>query len=193
MLKRAGSDFRSKVSGRMMFIYAVVLIAFFGISIPAAAINITVIVCLPSEEIIQFEIKDIEKDYMDVNIIKSLINKKTGISPESQHLYSLYYPGGRELEDNYLLLRIYSDTGNCLVVELRVDGSYPPAPEPTTEPVYEDPVFYALPEDEIGAYAIRQDGTKEYLLFHTYDICMDWLASDELCAGFERCFHKDGK
>ena len=51
----------------------------------------------------------------------------------------------------------------------------------------------SLPEDEIGAYAIRQDGTKEYLLFHTYDICMDWLASDELCTGFERCFHKDGK
>ncbi len=50
---------------------------------------------------------------------------------------------------------------------------------------------YALPEDEIGAYALRADGTKEYLLFHTYDICMQWLGSDELCRGYERCFHKE--
>ena len=50
---------------------------------------------------------------------------------------------------------------------------------------------YALPEDEIGAYAILQDGTKEYLLFHTYNICMAYLGSDELCRGYERCFHKD--
>ena len=49
---------------------------------------------------------------------------------------------------------------------------------------------YALPEDEIGAYHILPDGTKEYLLFHTYDICMAWLGSDELCRGPERCFHK---
>ncbi|MBQ6482155.1 MAG: InlB B-repeat-containing protein [Anaerolineaceae bacterium] len=51
---------------------------------------------------------------------------------------------------------------------------------------------YALPEDEIGAYAILQDGTKEYLLFHTYDICMNYLGSDELCRSYERCFHKEG-
>ncbi|MBQ6341831.1 MAG: Ig-like domain-containing protein [Anaerolineaceae bacterium] len=49
---------------------------------------------------------------------------------------------------------------------------------------------YALPEDEIGAYHILPDGTKEYLLFHTYNICMAWLGSDELCRGPERCFHK---
>ena len=48
----------------------------------------------------------------------------------------------------------------------------------------------ALPEDEVGAYKILQDGTKMYLLFHTYDICMDWLGSDDLCRGYERCFHK---
>ncbi len=57
----------------------------------------------------------------------------------------------------------------------------------------EEPVVYPLPEDEIGAYWIRKDGTKEYLLFHTYDICMSWLGKDELCRGYERCFHKDGK
>ena len=50
---------------------------------------------------------------------------------------------------------------------------------------------YSLPEDEIGAYSIRADGTKEYLLFHTYDICMQWLGSDEMCRGYERCFHKE--
>ena len=49
----------------------------------------------------------------------------------------------------------------------------------------------ALPEDEIGAYRLNDDGTKEYLLFHTYDICMKWLGSDELCRGYERCFHKE--
>ena len=50
---------------------------------------------------------------------------------------------------------------------------------------------YALPEDEIGAYAMRKDGTKEYLLFHTYDICMAYLGRDDLCRGYERCFHKE--
>ena len=48
----------------------------------------------------------------------------------------------------------------------------------------------ALPEDEIGAYQLRADGTKEYLLFQTYDICMAFLGRDELCRGYERCFHK---
>ena len=55
----------------------------------------------------------------------------------------------------------------------------------------EEPKVYALPEDEIGAYTLRKDGTKEYLLFHTYDICMQYLGSDELCRGYERCFHKE--
>ena len=61
------------------------------------------------------------------------------------------------------------------------------------QPKYEEPVVYPLPEDEIGAYWLKKDGTKEYLLFQTYDICMDWLGSDELCRGYERCYHKDGK
>lgn len=59
--------------------------------------------------------------------------------------------------------------------------------------VPDEPVVYILPEDEIGAYALRADGTKEYLLFHTYDICMAWLGREDLCEGPERCFHKDGK
>ena len=105
----------------------------------------------------------------------------------------LYYQGEELKEGSLIDYGIDGKSRSGYRLVLRVDESYPPAPEPTTVPVYEEPVFYALPEDEIGAYAIRQDGTKEYLLFHTYDICMDWLASDELCSGFEHCFHKDGK
>ena len=55
----------------------------------------------------------------------------------------------------------------------------------------EEPVVRALPEDEIGAYKLNEDGTKEYLLFHTYSLCMNWLGRDELCRGYERCFHKE--
>ena len=53
-----------------------------------------------------------------------------------------------------------------------------------------EPVVYPLPEDEIGAYALRKDGTKEYLLFQTYDICMWYLGSEELCESNQRCYHK---
>ena len=42
-----------------------------------------------------------------------------------------------------------------------------------------------------GAYTIDKNGVKEYLIFHTYDICMQWLGSDDLCSGHERCFHKE--
>lgn len=39
-----------------------------------------------------------------------------------------------------------------------------------------------LPEDEIGAYAIDPvTGEKIYLLFHTYEICMNWLGDDVRC------------
>ena len=55
----------------------------------------------------------------------------------------------------------------------------------------EGPYVYPLPEDEIGAYKQDPFGNKEYLLFHTYDICMQYLGSDELCSGYERCFHKE--
>ena len=54
----------------------------------------------------------------------------------------------------------------------------------------DDIAVYSLPEDEIGAYVIYQNGEKEYLVFHTYEICMNYLGSDDLCRGYERCFHK---
>ena len=54
----------------------------------------------------------------------------------------------------------------------------------------DEPVVYALPEDEIGAYVEGPDGEREYLIFQTYDICMAYLGSEDLCRGNERCFHK---
>ena len=59
------------------------------------------------------------------------------------------------------------------------------------KPQEEEELFIiGLPEDEIGAYAERPDGTREYLIFQTYDICMNYLGSEELCYGNERCYHK---
>ena len=74
----------------------------------------------------------------------------------------------------------FSQSGEILVYLLWDDGSRP----------VEEIRVVALPEDEIGAYQLRPDGTKEYLLFQTYDICMAYLGSDELCRGPERCYHK---
>ena len=51
-------------------------------------------------------------------------------------------------------------------------------------------VWARILADVTGAYALRTDGTKEYLLFHTYEICMNYLGRDELCRGPERCYHK---
>ena len=55
----------------------------------------------------------------------------------------------------------------------------------------EEPVVYPLPEDEIGAYTILDDGTKEYLLFHTYDICMRWLGWEDLCRDNHHSYQKE--
>ena len=48
----------------------------------------------------------------------------------------------------------------------------------------------ALPEDSIGAYAINDDGEKEYVVFHTYEICMNYLGNDELCRSGGRTYNK---
>ena len=56
----------------------------------------------------------------------------------------------------------------------------------------EEIAIIPLPEDEIGAYTLRPDGSKEYLIFQTYEICMRYLGSEEECAGHERCYHKEG-
>ena len=51
--------------------------------------------------------------------------------------------------------------------------------------------IYALPEDEIGAYTIDENGVKVYLLFHTKKICEQWLGPGAHCENYERCFHKE--
>ena len=84
--------------------------------------------------------------------------------------YELSAKGELNVKDGKIIVRIYLFWDN---------GSRP-----------EEVRVVALPEDEIGAYKLRPDGTKEYLLFQTYDICMAWLGSDELCRGPERCYHK---
>ena len=83
---------------------------------------------------------------------------------------------GNETETNAVRLTILVQWG---WKEVSVKG-----PEPEVIRVV------ALPEDEIGAYQLRADGTKEYLIFQTYDICMAYLGRDELCRGPERCYHK---
>ena len=101
-----------------------------------------------------------------------------------------------EGEDGLLVIRgtvpSYIDGYNRLLYifrlgDTKVANIYP---DGRVEIKYVEPPVYPLPEDEIGAYAIRKDGTKEYLIFQTYDICMTYLGRDELCAGPERCYHK---
>ena len=46
----------------------------------------------------------------------------------------------------------------------------------------------SMPEDEIGAYAIGDDGEKVYVIFQTFDICMSYLGDEELCRN--RTFNK---
>ncbi|MBQ6481799.1 MAG: hypothetical protein IJI45_11835, partial [Anaerolineaceae bacterium] len=102
-------------------------------------------------------------------VVKVSPSKVSGVAPMNQ-VYTLTneaWPGGREL----------------ITIYLKWDDGKRSEPERIK--------VYALPEDEIGAYTILKDGTKEYLIFHTYDICMQWLGSDELCRGYERCFHKE--
>lgn len=80
------------------------------------------------------------------------------------------------------------------------EPTYPPEwdidPDP---PVIPDPVkvpekisVVPLPEDGIGAYRIDpESGQKEYLLFQTYEICMQWLGDDAKCRDSHYCYGKD--
>ncbi|MBQ6505551.1 MAG: Ig-like domain-containing protein [Flexilinea sp.] len=84
---------------------------------------------------------------------------------------------------SYTLSAVAGFTGQKFTVTLFWNGDSKPAEEVIA--------VYALPEDEVGAYRLNDDGTKEYLLFQTYDICMRYLGRDDLCRGYERCFHKE--
>ena len=82
MLQRTGSKFRSKGFSRLMFIYAVVLIAFFGISAAASAFQITV-VNIQNRKVITTV--DVQTDDT-ISIIIRKIEEKTGISRYRQKL-----------------------------------------------------------------------------------------------------------
>ena len=97
-----------------------------------------------------------------------------------EYSYTIYDAGGDVPE--YKLRAIAGFNGDKFVITLYWELTSEPVPEPIR--------VVALPEDEIGAYALRADGTKEYLIFQTYDICMAYLGRDELCRGPERCYHK---
>lgn len=49
----------------------------------------------------------------------------------------------------------------------------------------------ALLENEVGTYKLNPDGTKGYLLFRCYRICLEGPDDPELCAGYERCYQSD--
>ena len=83
MLQRAGSKFRSSVFSRKMFLYAVVLFAFFGISISEASNSIHIIVEIdPTSETITLEVDRIDT----VRNVKRLIEKEKGIPYDKQIL-----------------------------------------------------------------------------------------------------------
>ena len=82
MLQRTGSKFRSKGFSRLMFIYAVVLIAFFGISAAASAFQITVFNIQNRKEITTVDVQTDDT----ISIIIKKIEEKTGISRYNQKL-----------------------------------------------------------------------------------------------------------
>ena len=82
MLQRTGSKFRSKGFSRLMFIYAVVLIAFFGISAAASAFQITVVNIQNRKEITTVDVQTDDT----ISIIIKKIEEKTGISRYRQKL-----------------------------------------------------------------------------------------------------------
>lgn len=45
-----------------------------------------------------------------------------------------------------------------------------------------------LPEDNIGSYVINEEGEKEYLIFHTFEICMNYLGDEDLCRSGGRIY-----
>ena len=138
-----------------------------------------------SEEEVQFTVLG-EDNTLEISadnriVITGLPKEVIGYGPEIydaaagttvrpvQHRYALSVREARFSKSGEILIYLLWDDGSRPVEEIRV---------------------VALPEDEIGAYQLRPDGTKEYLIFQTYDICMAYLGRDELCRGPERCYHK---
>ena len=116
MLLRAKKHFEKTVSGRIIFMYAIVLIAFFSISASADAFPITVFV--------RYQGKSIELEIDSTAIVfdlKQLLYKETGISPNKQRLAF----GGRELDNDFKYLSNYRITNHSelIMVERLLPGS----------------------------------------------------------------------
>ncbi|MBQ6518267.1 MAG: sortase [Anaerolineaceae bacterium] len=116
MVQRAECHFRSSVFVRIIFIYAIVLIAFFGISAAADAYPITVSV--------RYEGKIIEIEIDSTAIVfdlKQLLYKETHVSPNKQRLAF----NGRELDNDFKYLSNYHITNHSelVMVERLFPGS----------------------------------------------------------------------
>lgn len=134
MLQRAENNFKNTVSGRMRFIYAIVLIVFSGISAAADAYQITISVRY-ERKIMEFEIDSTAIVFE----LKQLIYKETGISPNKQRLAF----SGRELDNDFKYLSNYRITNHSelVMVERLLPGS-----EQTeqTEPPHQNRLFFQL-------------------------------------------------
>lgn len=60
----------------------------------------------------------------------------------------------------------------------------------TAKKYYEITEDNGLPEDAVGSYIINDDGEREYVVFHSYAICMNYLGNDELCSDPGRTYQK---
>ena len=131
MLKRAEYHNRSSLFVRIFIIYAIVLIAFLGITISAAArtdaLEVNVYVQPKDGDFISLDW--VHSSY-NISYVKELIYKKTGIIPDKQRLFLNEF-FGRELKDTDRLEDIaYDDNYNNLVLYLVEKYPYPEDPEP---------------------------------------------------------------
>lgn len=120
---------------------------------------------------VEFDRKVEDLSEAKYQIVVSGIPSEVVSSAPLPQVYKLSYkawPGGKELVTIYLKWD---------------DGKTSEEPEKIK--------IYALPEDEIGAYTIDENGVKVYLLFHTKKICERWLGPGAHCENHERCFHKE--
>ncbi len=56
--------------------------------------------------------------------------------------------------------------------------------------IVNEPGVEILPEDSVGSYVINEEGIKEYVVFHSYAICMSYLGNDELCSEPGRTYRR---
>ena len=136
-----------------------------NLSIKIMKKNNKTIVNLPFRE--EIPVSEINKFWVVVDGLPDYIY---GNIPD-EHKYYLSYTGW------------INKNGNVEIYLIWTDEIYSPPPTPYR---YDN----SLPEDEIGTYKLKPDGEKEYLIFHTYDICMKYLGRDDLCREHGHCYQK---